>query len=368
MQSFLRELNAEKKRTLTVSAICFSLILAISVLTGAAKAMENEITIYDEGEPVKTVNTYSSDLEKLLEDQAFIKIGQHDKVNFNQVKDGKGSIEIDRAETLYIYADDEMHTVHMLSGTVEDALQEANIVLNDQDTLNCNLTDAVEDVSMVFVTRVSSYTYMTTEEVPFNVITKETETLQKGVTQIETEGQNGILTHTFVQRTENGVPVEGTEQEVSAEITTAPVDQVVLVGTYVEPPKPVVAQKPVTNRNYISELAMPADLILDENGIPVNYTNVISGRGVAYTAPQGSKTSTGRPVMAGYVAVNPNIIPYGTKLYITSADGSRVYGYAIAADTGGSCMANTILVDLFMNSEAECYAWGSRTVNIYILP
>ena len=38
----------------------------------------------------------------------------------------------------------------------------------------------------------------------------------------------------------------------------------------------------------------------------------------------------------GNVAVDPRIIPYGSKLFIMSADGKYVYGYGIACDTGGS--------------------------------
>ena len=49
----------------------------------------------------------------------------------------------------------------------------------------------------------------------------------------------------------------------------------------------------------------------------------------AYTG--GGITATGAPAAVGRVAVNPNVIPYGTKLYIASPDGSIVYGYAIAS-------------------------------------
>lgn len=67
----------------------------------------------------------------------------------------------------------------------------------------------------------------------------------------------------------------------------------------------------------------------------------------------------------GVVAVDPNIIPYGTKLYITS--GNIVYGYAIAGDTGGAAMAGDILVDVFYDTYDECAAFGRRDMTVYII-
>ena len=61
------------------------------------------------------------------------------------------------------------------------------------------------------------------------------------------------------------------------------------------------------------------------------------------------------------------MIPYGSKLYITSADGSFVYGYAIASDTGTGLIDGIIDVDLFYDTYQESLLNGLRTVNIYVL-
>ena len=53
------------------------------------------------------------------------------------------------------------------------------------------------------------------------------------------------------------------------------------------------------------------------------------------------------------MAVNPNIIPYGTLMYITSDDGSFVYGYAYAADTGTAMMEGHAFVDLYYQTYQE---------------
>lgn len=59
------------------------------------------------------------------------------------------------------------------------------------------------------------------------------------------------------------------------------------------------------------------------------------------------------------IAVDPNVIPLGTKVYVSS------YGLAIAADTGGAIKGN--IIDVFLNSYEECYSWGRRQVTVQIL-
>ena len=116
----------------------------------------------------------------------------------------------------------------------------------------------------------------------------------------------------------------------------------------------------------VSQLSVPDEIILDADGVPTSYTQALHGKSCAYTASAGALMSTGKAVDQGYVAVNPSIIPYGSKLWIVADDG-EVYGYAIAADTGGSVGRNDILVDLFMWSYDECIQWGAKNVTIYVI-
>lgn len=105
---------------------------------------------------------------------------------------------------------------------------------------------------------------------------------------------------------------------------------------------------------------------VDEYGVPLHYSYVITGKATAYSGD--TITSTGTTPVQGTVAVDPSEIPYGTRLYIASADGKYVYGYAVAEDTGGFIYyTNGATVDLFMYSEADCDEWGWRTANIYVL-
>ena len=78
----------------------------------------------------------------------------------------------------------------------------------------------------------------------------------------------------------------------------------------------------------------------------------------AYTAT-GNLTASGTRARVGAVAVDPNVIPLGTRLYIEG------YGYATAEDTGGAIKGN--IIDLYMNSTSEVYNWGRRPVKVTIL-
>jgi peptidoglycan DL-endopeptidase CwlO len=77
-----------------------------------------------------------------------------------------------------------------------------------------------------------------------------------------------------------------------------------------------------------------------------------------------STTATGlKPVRnpngLSTIAVDPRVIPLGTKVYIPG------YGYAIAADTGGAIKG--YIIDLFLNSRSECYRWGRRNVTLHVI-
>lgn len=69
-------------------------------------------------------------------------------------------------------------------------------------------------------------------------------------------------------------------------------------------------------------------------------------------------TATGVPVGRGVVAVDPNVIPLGSKLYIPG------YGKGVAADVGGGIKG--AIIDLWYPSYSECAKWGRRTVTITV--
>lgn len=77
---------------------------------------------------------------------------------------------------------------------------------------------------------------------------------------------------------------------------------------------------------------------------------------VAYHLP--GKTASGLPVGVGVIAVDPNVIPLGTRVFVPG------YGAAVAADVGSAIRGN--IIDLWMPSTARARAWGRRTVTITV--
>ncbi|MGZ8687518.1 MAG: 3D domain-containing protein, partial [Gaiellaceae bacterium] len=77
---------------------------------------------------------------------------------------------------------------------------------------------------------------------------------------------------------------------------------------------------------------------------------------VAYHLP--GNTASGLPVGVGVIAVDPSVIPLGTRVFVPG------YGAAVAADTGTAIKGN--IIDLWMPSTARARAWGRRTVTITV--
>jgi 3D (Asp-Asp-Asp) domain-containing protein len=77
---------------------------------------------------------------------------------------------------------------------------------------------------------------------------------------------------------------------------------------------------------------------------------------VAYHLP--GRTASGLPVGVGVIAVDPSVIPLGTRVFVPG------YGPAVAADTGAAIKGN--IIDLWMPSTAAARAWGRRTITITV--
>ena len=84
------------------------------------------------------------------------------------------------------------------------------------------------------------------EDIPFEKKTEETDQLDKGKTQLKTEGKKGVLTKTYRYKVINGLRDEATKELVSSEVTVEPVAEVTLVGT-----RPVVTTQEISEESEI---------------------------------------------------------------------------------------------------------------------
>ena len=115
------------------------------------------------------------------------------------------------------------------------------------------------------------------------------------------------------------------------------------------------------SKKYVKVSGNSTSSSISQNSNSSSNNNVVRTVNVVATAYTGySTTSTGQKPVWGTIAVDPKIIPYGTKVYIPQF--GRTF---IANNTGGAIKGNKI--DIFMNTKKECYNWGRRTIEIQIL-
>lgn len=288
-------------------------------------------------------------------DLAEVTVGENDIINYDEnqsVTDGM-IISVARAFPVTVSAHGKRIHLEMAAGTVEEAIKKAGVTIGENDVVSHRLDEIVSSGMVIFVDEVIYKTSKKTEAVPFEKTTKKSSSYQQGTKKITTKGVNGEKQVTYKEKYVNGVLIDSVV--VSETVTKKPVTQVTSIGTAT-----AYSIKKANGEPYSSL----GSVELDENGIPKNYTKIISGSSTAYYG--GGTTASGRPAAVGYVAVNPKVIPYGTKLYIVATDGT-VYGYAIAADTGGFVNDGKTVVDLYMNTYEDCVQYGRKNVNIYVL-
>lgn len=269
-------------------------------------------------------------------------------------------VKLTNAYHIDVTADGVTQTLLIGEGTVSDALAQANVTLGENDEVMPALDEALYDNLDITVYRVTYAQRTVNEKIAFAKKTVKSASMYKGESAVTQEGVNGEKSVTYRDKIVDGA--YASSEVVSETVITEAVPQITTVGTK---QKAIAVASLRNGGTPISQLTQPASLKI-ENGAPTEYKQIITGKAAAYTAAPGSKTASGRTVKPGYVAVNPNQIPYGSELWIVSTDGI-VYGYAIAADTGGFVNKGKFTVDLFMNTESECRQWGSRDVVIYVL-
>lgn len=184
-----------------------------------------------------------------------------------------------------------------------------------------------------------------TEDVNFNTVKRLNSSLEAGTTQTVQEGECGEKTVTYKVKYEKGIEVS--REVLSEEIIKEPIDKIVEYGN-----KNASANSPVNTgkldyKYVLTCNATAYDLSAEENG---GYAG---------------QTATGVPLDKGVIAVDPRVIPLGSRVYIEALDGSWSYGYAVAADTGGAIKGNR--VDLCYRTRYECIQFGRRPCRVYVL-
>ncbi|MGI5884519.1 MAG: G5 domain-containing protein [Candidatus Spyradocola sp.] len=271
--------------------------------------------------------------------------------------DAGSEILIRRALEVNVSADGQTHTVSLLNGTVGKALYLAGVTIDPDDIVTPALTETVSSGMDITVSRVTVTEEVEEQRIPYHITYQDSSDLYIGEEEMVRQGTEGVKEVTY-----RVVSIDGQETErtvVSEEVVEPAYNRIIAQGTQPTPtPKPTATPKPAkTPDPDETKTDAVTDSTITVNGKSYTYSRTLTVMITAYTHT-GRKTSTGVWPEVGTVAVDPDVIPYGTRLYIPG------YGFGVAQDTGVS--GNHI--DVFFDTEAECISYGrKRDRTIYIL-
>jgi resuscitation-promoting factor RpfB len=231
------------------------------------------------------------------------------------------SIEYRAAAPVTIVADKHRATMMTVAPNVAALLQSQNITLGKYDEVSPALTSEIPANGVVRVTRVLRWERLENRAMRMPVVHLLNVAMAPGETKVASRGRAGMrqVLVAFVQRDAGSV----TAQVLASRIVTKPKPRIIESGA-------------------LGAMRM----------IATAYTPYCGGGCSGITA-------TGLRAGRGIVAVDPSVIPLGSRLYIPG------YGYAIAGDTGGAIVGYRI--DLGYTSDRDAILFGRRAVMVYRL-
>lgn len=260
-------------------------------------------------------------------------------------------IRVQRYLDLTVTADGKTTEKSVAAENYSDAVEAMGITLGENDRIlvataegekQVKAEDNVSSGDVIRVVRIRTEEITENEAVAYSTVYEDTEELYEGETETKTEGVEGEAKVTYTVTYADGE--EENRVVKTKEVLKEAKNAVVLRGTKEK-----------------------QNVFTDASGAPSSFEYSLTGSCTAYYAPAGAVTSIGATPQVGYVAVDPNRIPYGSLLYITAVDGSWTYGYCYAMDTGGAAMCGDIVADLYYDTLEDCTAFGRRDMIVYVV-
>lgn len=307
--------------------IILTIIIGI-LLVGFAWANKT-VTINVDGKETK-VKTFAFTVGQLLKSED-IQIGEEDRVTPAQNKFLRNgtTIIINRAIPLILNVGGNEKSVYTHSSNVQELLDEFGIVLQQEDLVHPGLEEMLIKGMTVEIIRQRTEILEEEVSIPNKTIQEDNYNIPRGTTRTIQEGQPGLERKVWEITYRNGT--EYSRQLISSEVIRKPEDRVIHIG---------------------------AGQVISRGGETFRYSRELNMRATAYTYT-GNNTASGVPPSRGTVAVDPSVIPMGTRLYVEG------YGKSVALDRGGAIRGNRI--DLFMGTRQEALQWGVRNVKVYVL-
>ena len=323
-----------KKLTGSPKAKMVAGLIVIAIMVVTLLSMRKTLIVNIDGKET-TITTYKGNVKAALQDNN-ITVGQKDKITpgLSTELSRTGRVNIHRAVNVSISVDGQTTHVASAEKTVADMLKAEGVILGDKDKIEpVKETEITKDTS-VKITRVDSKIVKEESKLDYETVIQTDDNLDKSVSKTITEGECGSKETTYMLTLEDGKEVKRTV--VAQKVTKKPVNKVIKKGT-----------------------AETVTLSRGESTVYKKKMNMVATAYAIHGGTASGATTVRNPNGLSTIAVDPNVIPLGTKVYVPG------YGLAVAQDTGSAIKNNKI--DLFMNTSSEAYNWGVRNVEVYII-
>ena len=335
------------RRLLTMALLLICLVTAL-----AQTAVAQNTYVITDGDQVTVHTSFSSDPATVL-DQAGVELDGNDFYT-TAAGDGVSEITVQREQIINIDYCGRKIQATSYGESLQTLVDRLGLQTYGTYSVSEDLKSMTYDGMEVHINNVVQAQETYTVELPFETIYCSDPTLPEGQEEILVEGAVGQL-----QCQAQVVYKNSQEQSrivLEETLLEQPVAQIVAVGTG-------------TQVGEERDMPLIGDgVIVLSTGEVLTYTGSKTFNATAYTHTDAGCdriTATGTRVRVGTVAVDPRVIPYGTRMFIVTNDGSYVYGIATAEDCGGAIKQNRI--DLYFETTSQCFKFGRRTCTVYFL-
>lgn len=316
--------------------------VAKTVAAVAAPGPAKHVTLIHDG-LTETIETRSATAGDLLTERGLIPTPD-DALSVDAQSpliDGE-TVSYRTAVPLTVVVDGQTRTLRSAAASVSELLAQQHVAWDRHDTVSPAPASALESDAVVSVRHVEAWTETVRTPVPAAVVKRFAFTLPVGKQVVLAPGQAGLREISY--RVSRALDRSRTRHQIMVtRVLRAPKDRIVAEGIGEYTALSEVAQKGVTGTLRLASSALSM--------VATAYT--------ANCAGCSGTTASGRPAGHGIVAVDPRVIPLGTRMYIPG------YGHAVAGDTGGAIRGRRI--DLGFNSDAQAYRFGRRPVTVYLI-
>ena len=361
-------MQKNKNKIVSIAAAVCALSIICAVCMGAVydaagiNVSINEINEFENIDKTVDIHTRSTSVDEVLGENNF-EVGIFDNISAGGDMENNSVVTIRRGVGITIECDGVVTATSTTHKNVSQALAENGYFIGESDYTVPSAEECISDGGKITVVRVSSSEQVRDEVIPYETIYKDDSSVYEGEKKTAQKGVNGIIRITESVVSENGAEVS--RSETSRVTVSEKLDEIILCGTKKKEIKKPETKKAETKKSAAKKTTeKKQEKSSASSREDVSYKKVMSMTATAYSAfKKGGgygKTASGRTAGHGIVAVDPRVIPLGTKVYVEG------YGYAVAADTGGAIKGNKI--DLcFEKSNSELMAFGRKNVKVYII-